>query len=77
MLLKGVVGASRRIGEQLGIVPGSLRNWVQQAHIDAGDLPGFTTDVRARLLQLERENRKLRRPTRTSRAQPIVATPRA
>src|SRR3712207_8883668 len=52
---------SRRLGEQLGIVPDSLRNWVQQARIDAGSAPGLTTDERARLIELERENRELRR----------------
>ena len=56
-----VNAASKRVGEQLGIVPDSLRKWVQQARIDAGDKPGLTTDERARLLQLERENRELRR----------------
>ena len=56
-----VNAASKRVVEQLGIVPDSLRNWVQQARIDAGDKPGLTTDERARLLQLERENRELRR----------------
>ena len=56
-----VNAASKRVGEQLGIVPDSLRNWVQQARIDAGAKPGLTSDERARLLQLERENRELRR----------------
>jgi transposase len=56
-----VNAASKRVGEQLGIVPDSLRNWVQRARVDAGDKPGLTTDERARLLQLERENRELRR----------------
>ena len=56
-----VNAASKRVGEQLGIVPDSLRNWVQQARIDGGDKAGLTTDERARLLQLERENRELRR----------------
>ena len=56
-----VNAASKRVGEQLGIVPDSLRNWVQQARIDAGDKPGPTSDERARLLQLEREVRELRR----------------
>jgi len=31
-----VNAAWKRVGEQLGIVPASLRNWVQQARIDAG-----------------------------------------
>jgi transposase len=56
-----VNAACKRVGEQLGIVPDSLRNWVQQARIDAGNAPGLTTDERARLVELERENRELRR----------------
>ncbi len=56
-----VNAACQRVGEQLGIVPGSLRNWVQQTRIDAGSAPGLTTDERARLAELERENRELRR----------------
>ena len=56
-----VNAACRRVGEQLGIVPDSLRNWVQQARIDAGNAPGLTTDEHARLVELERENRELRR----------------
>ncbi|MGK5168862.1 transposase [Geodermatophilus sp. CPCC 205761] len=56
-----VNAACKRVGEQLAIVPDSLRNWVQQARIDAGSAPGLTTDERARLVELERENRELRR----------------
>ena len=56
-----VNAACKRVGEQLGIVPDSLRNWVQQARIDAGSAPGLTTDERTRLAELERENRELRR----------------
>ena len=54
-------GALRRIGQQLGINPETLRNWVQQAEIDAGDRPGVTTDDAARIEELEREVRELRR----------------
>jgi transposase-like protein len=39
-----VNAASKRVGEQLGIVPDSLRNCVLQARIDAGDKPGLTRD---------------------------------
>ena len=42
-------------------MPDSLRNWVQQARVDAGNAPGLTTDERARLVELEREVRELRR----------------
>jgi len=53
--------ACRRIGEQLGINPETLRGWVQQAEIDAGDRPGTTTSDAQRLAELEREVRELRR----------------
>jgi transposase len=54
-------GALRRIGEQLGINPETLRNWVlQAAGIDEGHGPGTTTDDATRLAELEREARKLR-----------------
>lgn len=51
----------RRIGEQLGISPKTLRGWVKQAEIDAGTRPGTTTDQAARVAELEREVRELRR----------------
>ena len=51
----------RRIGDQLGINPETLRNWVIQAEIDEGHRLGTTTDDAQRLAQLERENRELRR----------------
>ena len=54
-------GACARIGGQLGINPETLRGWVAQAEIDAGTRPGTTTDQAARIAELERENRELRR----------------
>jgi transposase len=54
-------GACRRIGEQLGINPETLRGWVTQAEIDAGGRSGATTAEAARLVELEREVRELRR----------------
>ena len=51
----------RRIGEQLGIHPETLRGWVKQAEIDAGTRPGTATDDATRLAELEREVRELRR----------------
>jgi transposase len=49
------------VGEKLGIRTESLRRWVRQAERDAGQRPGLTTDERARLKQLEKENFELRR----------------
>ena len=53
--------AVRSIAEKIGCVPETLRRWVQQAERDQGVRPGLTTDERARLKQLERENFELRR----------------
>ncbi|MFE7606818.1 transposase [Brachybacterium paraconglomeratum] len=54
-------GAFRRVGEQLGIHPETLRTWARQAEIDDGRRPGTTTSDAQRLLVLEKENRELRR----------------
>ena len=54
-------GAIRRIGEQLGINPETLRGWVSQAEVDEGTRPGTTTSDAQRLVELEREVRELRR----------------
>ena len=56
-----VSGACRRIGEQLGINPDTLRGWVKQAQIDAGVRPGVSTADAGRIKQLEKENAELRR----------------
>ncbi len=37
-----------------------MRSWLRQAERDAGERAGLTTDERARLKALERENRELR-----------------
>ncbi len=49
------------IAEKFGCAAETLRSWVRQAERDQGKRPGLTTDERARLKQLERENFELRR----------------
>jgi transposase len=49
------------IAQKIGCAAETLRHWVRQAERDAGQRPGLTTDERARLKQLERENFELRR----------------
>src|SRR5262245_14597556 len=53
--------AIRSIAEKIGCSAEALRNWVRRAERDQGKRPGLTTDERARLKQLERENFELRR----------------
>lgn len=55
------VGAIKRIADQLGVHPETLRTWVQQAEIDDGVRAGTTSSEAARIAELERENRELRR----------------
>lgn len=61
-------GSLRRVGEQLGINPETLRNWVQQAEIDEGHRPGVTTAEARRISELERAVRELRRANEILRA---------
>ena len=39
----------------------TLRKWVRRTEVDTGRRDGVTSDERARLKELERENRELRR----------------
>jgi transposase len=54
-------GELARVGRQLGVHPEALRGWVRQAEIDNGTRPGVRTDDAARIAELEREVRELRR----------------
>ena len=53
--------AVHRIGGRVGVVPDTLRGWVKQARIDAGETAGTTTSDAARIKALEAENRELKR----------------
>jgi transposase len=52
--------ALNSIAAKIGCTGETLRSWVRQAERDAGSRAGLTTDERARLKALERENRELR-----------------
>ena len=54
-------GGIREVANQLGVHVESVRNWVRQASVDNGEAPGVTTEDRARIRQLEKENAELRR----------------
>ena len=54
-------GTVMRVADQLGYGAESVRRWVSQAEIDAGDVAGMSTADRAKLKQLDQENKELRR----------------
>ena len=49
------------IAEKVGCSRESLRKWIRQAERDSGKRGGLTTDERARIKDLEHENRELRK----------------
>ena len=53
--------AVSRIARQLGVGGESLRTWVKQADIDDRKRSGLGSEEAARVKELERENRELRR----------------
>ncbi len=48
------------IAGKFGCTPESLRRWIKQIEVDTGRRGGLTSDDRARIKELERENRELR-----------------
>ncbi len=49
----------RQLAVDLGVSDQTLHNWVKQADIDEGRRDGLTTEERAELVRLRRENRTL------------------
>ncbi len=49
-----------RVARDLEVSQDSLRAWVRQAAVDGGQREGVTTDERAELVQLRKENRLLK-----------------
>ena len=54
-------GAIAGVAAKLGINRETLRNWVRQAEVDAGQRSGTSSADAQRIAELERENRELRR----------------
>ena len=48
-----------QVAKDLGISDSCLRNWISRADIETGTKPGATSDERAELVRLRRENRNL------------------
>jgi transposase-like protein len=53
--------AIRSIAEKIGCSAEALRTWVRRTQVDAGEKPGITSEERARMKELEKEVRELRR----------------
>jgi transposase len=49
-----------RIAKDLGISDQTLRNWVSRDDVDTGRKSGLTSDERAEMRELRKENRRLR-----------------
>jgi transposase-like protein len=54
-------GTVQRVASQLGYGTESVRSWVAQADIDDGRAPGVTSAEAKRMIELEQENRELKR----------------
>jgi transposase len=58
-----VIDEDRKIVDvagSLGVGEGTLGNWVRQARVDRGERAGLTTTEKAELVELRRENARLR-----------------
>ncbi len=53
--------AIQSIAGKIGCTPETLRCWINKIEVDSGSKPGVTSDAAARLKELERENRELKR----------------
>ena len=53
--------AIRSVAEKIGCSAESLRNWVRQEEVDAGQRGGVSSEEKTRIKELERENRELKR----------------
>jgi transposase len=63
--------AAQALGPKLGVGPETLRKWVVQAQVDAGQRSGPSSEELAEIRQLKRENAELREANEILRAASI------
>ena len=52
--------ATVSIATKIGCTPETLRQWIMRTEVDSGQRAGLTSADRARIKELERENKELR-----------------
>lgn len=55
-----ITAACEAAARRCGVGPESVRRWVRQAQVDAGERPGVSSDENAEIKRLKAENRRLR-----------------
>ncbi len=59
--------ARRHVGALLDVNPATMRNWIEQGEVGAGQRPGVTSEASAELKALRKENAELRRANKILR----------
>lgn len=60
--------AIREISSRLGMSSETLRKWLRQAEVDAGEVPGVPTETAREIRELKRKNAELERTIEILRA---------
>ncbi len=55
-----LTAACEAVARQVGVGQESVRRWVRQAQVDAGERPGATSEDHEEIKRLKAENRQLR-----------------
>ena len=63
------------VATKLGVSTETLRKWIRQAEVDAGQRPGVSSDESAELKRLRRENAELRRANEILSPRPRFSRP--